>query len=124
MEALKTTFDGRAFVPEKPVRLAKNRTVYITILNKAPTVPNKPKTVRAKSVKAAPVTAPIAEEAPHKRKCIYGGNLTPEERRIRDEADLAWMNAHADEMNAFMEGVFEDQADVFENHPESWAEVL
>jgi hypothetical protein len=113
METLKATFDGRAFVPEKPVRLPKNHTVYITILNEAPVTPRKPKAVRVKPVQAAPV-ASIQEEAPHKPKCIYGGHLTPEEKKARYDDEVALINAHADELNAFMEGVLEDQADVFE----------
>jgi hypothetical protein len=84
MEAIKAYYDGRVFTPKEPVRLAKNTTVIISFSEDAPVQ---------------------AGESPCR--------ITAAEKRLRDEAEVAYLNANAERLNAEMADVLQYQKDLF-----------
>jgi hypothetical protein len=84
MEAVRAYYDGRVFTPEGPIKLAKNKTVIIS----------------------------FSEDA---REQVAGNpyRITADEKRKRDAAEIEYLNANADRMNAEMADVLQYQKDIF-----------
>jgi hypothetical protein len=90
MEAVKAYYDGQVFTPEEPVKLAKNTRVIISFSEGASEQPGS--------------------------DTRNGGNpyrITAVEKRSRDAADAAYINANADRLNAEMADVLQYQKDLF-----------
>ncbi|GHV25958.1 hypothetical protein AGMMS4952_04990 [Spirochaetia bacterium] len=84
MTAVKAYYDGRVFTPVESVKLAKNTTVTISF---------------SEDVGERPVENPY--------------RITAEEKRVRDEADAAYINANAERLNAETADVLRYQVDIF-----------
>jgi hypothetical protein len=83
MEAVKAYYDGRVFTPEGPVKLAKNTTVIIS----------------------------FSEEREQGAGNPY--RITAVEKRMRDEEEIAYLNANAERLNAEMADVLQYQKEIF-----------
>jgi type I site-specific restriction endonuclease len=83
MEAVKAYYDGMAFVPEKPLTIPKNQTVFITIIDYTD--------VSAKTRR----------------------NLTMQQKRVRDAYELKLLNDNAKQLNAEALDVLQYQKDIF-----------
>jgi uncharacterized membrane protein len=84
MEAVKAYYDGTAFVPERPLTIPKNQTVFITIVDYRTDV-----TVKK------------------------GRNLTVQQKRVRDAYELKLLNDNAKQLNAEALDVLQYQKDIF-----------
>jgi hypothetical protein len=80
----KGIFDGRVFTPEEPIKLAKNTTVTPSFSEDVPEQ---------------------AVESPYR--------ITAAEKRLRDAAETAYLNANAECLNAEIADVLQYQKDLF-----------
>jgi hypothetical protein len=80
MEAVKAYYDGQVFTPEGPVKLAKNTRVIISF---------------SEDVQV------MEAENPYR--------ITAAAKRLRDAAELAYLNANAERLNAEMADVLQYQ---------------
>jgi hypothetical protein len=90
MEAVKAYYDGRVFTPEEPVKLMKNTSVILSF---------------QKDERRQAGTGVWNAENPFR--------ITAEEKRLRDAAEVAYLNAHSEELNAEMADVLRYQVDIF-----------